>query len=225
MASEVNVDRLVKQTRQYEFADGLRDLQFALLFLAGGLIAWLATEPLWFAFVRGLAQTFGRWAAWASLLIVFLPALAALGMLGVMNLLRRRWLWRVSGVVKPSRLIVPRRVSVISVAIMLGSIALGFALRQFGWADDGFVLRMLWAGTGWSFGYTLIALGQSIDLARYIRLGAVGALASTALLFAPLTFGQAALALGLLWGVLLSVSGMTTLRTMLRSARDAHHAE
>jgi len=151
---DVDVDKLIRQTRQYEFADGLRDLQLAVSLSLGGVICWLVLEPVWITFLFNLVKVYGRWVAWASLLLVFLPGLATWGMLGMMNYVRRRWLWRESGMVKPSRWMVSRRVTA---------------------------------------------------------------------LFLPLTFGQAALAFALWWGVALVVSGIVVLRRALPSGREVNH--
>jgi len=214
-----DVDKLIRQTRQYEFSDGLRDLQMAVLLGIGGMTVWLSLEPMWMTFVGNMVKVFGRWAAWVNMLPVFLAPLAVLGTLGLMNTLRRRWLWRESGMVKSSRWIVPRRVNVLSAVVLLAGLALGFGLRYLGQVDDSFVLRMLWAATGWAFGYTLVGVGRHISLSRYIWLGVVGGLISTVVLFLPLTFGQTSLIFGSAWCLLLATSGIVTLRRALLSVR------
>jgi hypothetical protein len=222
MMAQPDVDKLIRQTRQYEYSDGLRDLQMAVLLGLGGIAVWLTLEPTWMTFIANLVKVLGRWAAWINMLPVILAPLATWGMLRLMNFLRQRWLWRESGMVKPSRWVVPRGVSVLSAVILLGGIALGFGLYLQGRADDVFVLRMLWAATGWSLGYTLIGVGRHIDLARYVRLGVIGGLASTLLLFLPLTFGQTALVFGLSWCLLLAVSGTVALRREFHSVQRDH---
>jgi hypothetical protein len=137
-----------------------------------------------------------------------------------MSVLRKRWLWRQSGVVNASRWLVPRRVNVLSMVILLGGIALGLGLRFLGWVDEAFVLRMFWAATGWAFGYTLLAMGRLLDLPRYRRLGWLGGLLSTPMLFLPLGFTQAAVVFGLLWGVLLGISGVVTLLGAFAAVRE-----
>jgi len=221
MMSEPDVNQLIQKTRRYEFADGLRDLQLAVLLGLGGASAWLAFEPGWMAFIGNLAKTYGRWAAWVGMLPMVLVLLAVWGMLPLMNILRKRWLWRESGMVKPSRWAVPRRVNVLTAVIMVGGMGVSLGLRALGWADDAFVLRMIWAATGWGFGYTLFAMGRQLDLPRYRWLGAIGGFISTVLLFLPLRFGQSSLAFGLLWCVLLVVSGVLALRHASSAAKKA----
>jgi hypothetical protein len=219
MTAQPDVDKLIRQTRQYEFSDGLRDLQLALLLGLGGVAVWLSLEPRWLIFVATVAKTFGRWAAWINMLPLVAALGAVLGMLWLMDFVRRRWLWRESGMVKSSRWVVPRGVNVASAVVLVGGIAVGLGLRYIGWVDDAFVLRMLWAATGWSFGYTLIGMGHHLGLSRYVWLGAVGGIVSTATLFLPLTFGLVALAFGLGWSIILGVSGAVALRRAFRSAQ------
>jgi hypothetical protein len=207
-----DVDRLIRETRRYEFNDGLRDLQLALLFGLGGVTVWLVLEPAWMGFVGRMAATYGRWAAWIGMVPTVISVLVVLGALRVMNVVRRRWLWRESGMVSPARWAVPRRINVLSAAILLAGVAVGFGLMLLGAVDQTFLLRMLWAATGWGFGYTLVAMGRILDLARYVRLGWVGGVLSTGILLLALPFGQLSLAFGVLWFVLLGGSGLLTLR-------------
>jgi hypothetical protein len=216
MAALPDVDQLIRQTHQYEFSDGLRDLQMAVFFILSSLAVWLSFEPMWLTFIGTLVKTFGRWAVWFSMAPTVLSVAAVWGMLGLMKVLRQRWLWRESGMVTSTRWVVPRSVNILSAVIMIGGIAAGFGLRYLGWVNDAFALRMLWAATGWSFGYTLIGVGRHIGLERYVRLGAVGGLASTIMLFLPFTFSQVSLVFGLGWSLLLIVSGVVALQHALR---------
>jgi hypothetical protein len=222
MMAQSDVDKLIRQTRQYEFSDGLRDLQMAMYFAVSGVTLWLILEPIWMTLVANMVKMFGRWAALVKMLPVILAPLTVWGMLRLMDYLRQRWLWRESGMVKSSFWLIPRRVNVLSVVIFLGGIAIGVGLRIFGRVDDAFILRILWAATGWGFGYALIGTGHHIGLPRYVWLGAVGGIASTSLLFLPFTFGQTSLVFGLFWSLMLIVSGAVTLRRVLLSIRGNH---
>lgn len=214
-----DVNQLIKKTRQYEFSDGLRDVQLAILLGFGGVTAWLSFQPFWISVIGYFVKTFGRWAAWIGMLPMVLVLLAVWGMLALMKHLRQRWLWRESGMVKASRWMVPRRVNVISFFILLGGLGVGLGLRWMGWVNDSFVLRMLWTATGWSFGYTLIGVGSDIGLPRYLWLGAIGGLISTPILFLSLNFGQSCLVFGLTWFILLMASGIITLRGAILTAK------
>jgi len=198
MMSHLDINQLIQKTRRYEFSDGLRDMQLAILFGFGGLGVWLAFEPFWMEIIGNAVKTFGRWAVWIGMLPVILTILAVWGMLWIMNYLRRRWLWRESGMVQASRWVVPTRVNVISFLIILGGLVVGLAFRFVGWAGDAFVLRMLWGATGWGFGYTLAEVGRDIGLRRYIWIGVAGGLLSSVILFLPLNFGKSSLMFGLI---------------------------
>jgi hypothetical protein len=212
VSEQPDLDRLILETRRYEFSDGLRDLQLALLLSLGGLAAWLAFEPAWMAFIMRTAARYGRWAAWVGMVPVLLAPLAALAMLRLMAGARRRWLWRHTGMVSPSRWAVPRKVNVLAAAILLGGLALGLGLLKLGLVDSSFLLRMLWAATGWSFGFTLVAMGRNLNLPRYRWIGLAGGVLSTGLLVLPMAFAQAALVFGLGWAGLLAGSGLVSLR-------------
>jgi len=219
MMSQTDMDKLIRQTRQYEFSDGLRDLQLAVLFAVGGMTVWLSLEPVWMSFIVTMVNKLGRWAVWLGMLPALLMPLAVLGMLGLMNHLRRRWLWRESGEVKPSRFAVPRGVNVLAAVIFVGGLAVSLWLRFTGRAGDVLVLRMLWAATGWSFGYTLVGVGRHIGFSHYVGLGTAGGLLSTALLVLPLTFGQSALVFGIVWSLILAVSGVAGLRRAVSASK------
>ena len=98
--------------------------------------------------------------------------------------------------------------NLISAALLIGGVAIGVLLHAQGVVDDGFALRMLWAATGWSFGYTLYGVGREIGLSRYVWVGLTGGVASSLILILPVSFSQAVLALGLGWSALLATSGV-----------------
>ena len=221
MMSQPDLEQLIKKTRQYEFSDGLRDLQLAIFVGFGGVTAWLSFEPFWITVIGRTANTFGRWAAWIGMLPIVLLIAAVWGMLWLMEQFRKRWLWRETGMVKASKWIVSRRVNVISFIILLAGIGISLWLQHIGWVNSAFVLRMIWTATGWSFGYTLAGMGQEIGLPRYIKVGVAGGVLSTIILFLPLSFGQSSLAFGLIWFALLLTSGIVTLRSSLLAVKKA----
>jgi len=228
MTTQPDIDALIRKTRQYEFVDGLRDLQMAAIMALLGAFAWfsltLAGMHWYVQLILYLKDTFGSWARWINGLVYLLILFAVLGgSLWIMRVVRRKWLWRESGWVKPVRWQVPRRITVLSAVIMLGGVVLGLILLSTGKVDKSFVLRMLWTATGWGFGYTLIGMGREIGLRRYIWLGANGGLASTILLFLPLTFGQTAIVLNGAWALALGISGVIVLHRASTAIRQANH--
>jgi hypothetical protein len=126
--------------------------------------------------------------------------------------------------VSPARWGVPRQINVLSAAILVAGVAVGFGLMLAGAVDQSFALRMLWTATGWSYGYTLVAMGRYLDLPRYVRLGWVGAVLSTGMLLLALPFGRASLAFGILWFVLLGGSGLLTLRRAAQALAERQPA-
>jgi hypothetical protein len=222
MTIQTDIEDLIQETKRYEFVDGLRDLQLAVLMAFFGAFAWLSLTLIgmrWYVqWILKLAETFGRWAALISGLLYILMLLVLLGgTLWVMRFLRRRWLWRESGWVKPLPWQVPRKVNILSAAILLAGIGLAVGLLITGKVDESFVLQMFWAATGWAFGFTLVGVGRELGLKRYLWLGSVGGIASTVVLFLPLDFGQTAIVLYGAWALALGISGAITLRRALVS--------
>jgi hypothetical protein len=139
----------------------------------------------------------------------------------VINIVRKRWLWRKSGMVKSNRIVLPRRATVISVVIVLVGLGIAYALMKVGLVDDQFALKALFSVSGVSFGYTMIELGKYVDLARYTRIGWVGGGLSLLPLLVPLSIGQTGLLLGILWAVALVANGVSPLLNSIRAAREA----
>jgi hypothetical protein len=217
LSSHANVEHLIRQTKQYEFADGLRDLQLAIILTTLGITSWLILDLVYLPFLAVLMQAFGKQAIWLSLLLLIIPILVAWGTNGAMNYCRRRWLWRNSGMVKPLAQLVPLWATVLGVVIYLASVVLALGLHFAAQADSLFVLQMLVVAAGWSTGVILVGLGYAIGLPRYIWLGLLGGGASTFLFMLPLTFGQTALVCGLSWGLMFAASGTVLLRHTLLS--------
>ncbi len=217
MTFQSKAEDLIRQTQQYEFTDGLRDLQMAIILATYGIILWLILDLVYLPFVVELMKAFGKWAIWLSLLLLVIPILVAWGTTGAMNYFRRRWLWRNSGMVKPLSQLIPLWAIVLGVVIYLVSVMLALRLHFAAQADILFALQMLVVATGWSTGVILVGLGHTIGLPHYIWLGVIGGLASTFLFILPLTFGQTALVFGLSWGLIFAVSGIILLRHTLLS--------
>jgi hypothetical protein len=213
---------LIRQTQQYEFADGLRDLQMAIILATLGITSWLTLDLVYLPLVGELMKLFGRQAVWLSLLPPIIPVLVAWGAIGVINYLRRRWFWRESGMVKSLSQLVPRWAIMLGVAIYLVSVMFALGLHFTGRADTLFALQMLVVAAGWSTGVILVGFGQSIGLPRYIWFGVIGGLASTFLLILPLTFGQTALVFGLCWGLMFAISGIVLLRYTVLSSQGVN---
>ncbi len=218
MISRTNAEELIRQTKRYEFSDGLRDLQLAMVLSILGVILWLTFDLVYARTLVRLMYTLGAWVGWLSILmIIVLPVLVSLFVRKLTTCVRRRWLWRESGMVESLPWLVPRWVTVLAVSLYLTCVVFSLWLYSIGQVDTTFVLYMLVVAAGWSTGVTLVGLGLTIGLPRYIWLGVIGGLGLTSLLFLPLTFGQAALVFGLSWGFTFAVSGTIALRRKIFS--------
>lgn len=225
MSTLPDVKKLMQQTQRYEFSDGMRDLQLAIMMAAFGLVTWFVFDHgrTWLVWTVELAERFGVVGRWVPLLITLIPALLTLALLLVLRRIRRRWLWRSSGYVKPGRWIVPRRVTLISFGIILAATAIGILLQRTLPEDELFLLRVILIASGWSFGYTLVEMGRRLSIPRYLWVGTLGSVATTPALTLPLTVGQTALACGLIWGALLTVSSVQPLRAAMQAAGETRH--
>jgi hypothetical protein len=213
MSDHLNPENIILKTKQYEFADGLREVQLGLTFVLMGIIwAWFLFNPSWIGFYIKLGQHYGAWASWiANLLLFSIPALAALGLQRLMEYVRRRWLWRQSGMIKSSRIMVPTAITLLSGIVFIVVLITGLVLQPLLQTGDFYVWSLIMLAAGWSFGATLIGLGVRVKVFRYVLLGILVALASPAALMYQSSLTQPALLFSV-WGAFLLVSGLIVLK-------------
>jgi hypothetical protein len=224
METQTSIDKLILKTRQYEFADGLRDIQIGLIVSFMGIVTWLVINPLWITFIIELKVNVGRWAMVAATLMLFgFLAGVAFGLQYLMNYLRQGWFWRESGMVKASRRVASSRTQLIAGGIFIIGLVTGLGLWPLVGGDEWYIARILYSAMGWGYGAFFIIFGRDIELPRYIWLGLIGGLASTLILFFPLDLGQSGMAFGVGWGVLLSSSGIVVLRRAWASLQETDH--
>ena len=224
MISKVDPDGLIRKTKRYEFIDGFRDIQIGLLFALMGVIGWVELHPVWIKIVFGLTGQVGKWATPIVLLMLFGPLFAAiLGVQLLMNAVRRRWLWSESGIVKPARILVSKRTNLMAVLVFMIVFVIGIFLYPQEGNDPWFVLRVIFASTGWASGVVMLFHGKDIKLPRYIWLGVIGGVISTVQMFVRLDYGQSWLLFGSSWGALLIGSGFIALYNAWSKAKwDTH---
>jgi len=150
--------------------------------------------------------------------------LIAIGFLQLMKILRRKWLWRQSGMVKSARWVVPRKVSFISVIIFVAGLVLGIVYQKVTGEETLFLMRLLYAMAGVSFAYAQIAMGKILQLNRYILIGVVGGALSVLSLGLPLTPGVYCLVLFSCWFLLLMISGVLTMLKSVQNMKSDTHA-
>ncbi len=193
-----DVEKIIRQTQRYEFADGLRDIQIGLMFMTYGFVGWLIFEPAWIGFIYRLKLNFGAWAMWVAILLL---------------LILRRWspTWCAGGPRSShTAVMAPERVRQ---TFPLGHAPPGQLDRhrpffaglgnQPGIKKSSLAGKMKWSGrliwvaTGLATGYTFIHFGRYLGLRHYVWVGILGRLVPLCCNCWPLTFGQSFL--GLRW--------------------------
>jgi hypothetical protein len=226
MFKKVDTKKIILKTKQYEFADGLRDIQLGIvLIMMGGVWFWLMYQPSWMMFMIQVGRDYGRWAVLVAFLLVYcIPIVAALGMQRVMENIRGRWLWRESGMVKSSRILVPRHINILAVVIFISALLLGLRFQSLLETGDFYLMSLIMVAIGWSFGFTLVGLGVNLKLRRYVIMGVVGGVASTALFLYQSSLTGAGLLSFLGWGLILLISGLVVLKRVWPEIREGSHA-
>jgi hypothetical protein len=222
MVAGQDIDKIIKKTQRYEFLDGLREIQLGVYMALLGLTNWIIFQPFWVRFYLWLLDRTDRFTSiLAAILLLAIPVLAALGVQQVMYAVRKRWLWQESGMVKPLRVVVPRWITIVSVLVLFAGLGLGLLLQPL-FPNQFFIWGVLWGSTGVSFGFLLAALGQHLQLKRYVWVGILGGVGSVAMFVLPLSLGNSVLVLGLGWAVLLIGSGLLALRKTWPQMRAAN---
>jgi hypothetical protein len=226
MIEQVDPREIILKTKQYEFADGLRDIQIGVTLIMMGVVwFWMMYEPAWLKFMIQLGHDYGKWASTIAFLLVYcIPVVAALGLQRIMESVRKRWLWRESGMVKASRLIVPTYINIIAVVILIGVLALGLKFQSSLKTGDFYLMSLLIVAVSWSFGVTLVGVGINLKVPRYVVVGVIGGLASTASFLYQTSFGGPGLLSFLGWGVLLITSGLIVLVQVWPEVKGERHA-
>jgi hypothetical protein len=159
------------------------------------------------------------------ILFLLLPIILIIAFLRLMGYVRRRWLWKDSGFVRPSRWAIPRRTAVISAVAFGLLLAAGLGVDWLVSLDEYFPWRMLWTAVSWATAITFIGIGRHLGLVRYVWLGVAGGLAATPLLFIKLPFELTMLLACLIWGLILIVSGVVVMRSGFKKASVEENRE
>ena len=212
MNNETLIEQKILETKRYEFNDGLRDIQIGIYLMWLGVVQWMIFEPGWWRLLFNIRETTGKITMMAaSFFVILIPALFAWGFLRLMETIRRRWLWRDSGVVKTSRWVMPRWATIFSGVVMLGSLGLGLLFRDALAVDEFYVWRLLFAAAGLAFAVSLVAMGAHLELKRYYFIGLIGGLVSALSLLFVFTPGLSSLLFFGVWSLLMYISGCIAL--------------
>lgn len=221
----VTIQQWQRKTERTEFIDGVRDFHTALHWLMPGLIFWIGFDlsGVWSPIVNDLKQLMGDGIATIVILFVtfVVPLLISFGVMRWMNeVLRRRWLWRESGLIKPKSWVVPRAFILGSLALSMGIFLIGGLLaiqtQDLRWFFWGLLI-----GCGWSQSVFFIILGRRLQLPRYQVLAVIGAVASPFILLLPLTTGLMGFVFSLFWALLFITSGILGVRETVQMQRIA----
>lgn len=216
----ITVRQLQRQTRRFEFADGVRDFHTALWILILSIFSWLVWDlpAAWLPPVMELIRAQGRLFVGILFFVVAfaVPYVITEYSLRLLNeVVRRRWLWRKVGAVKPQKWIVSRRTLFAAFALMIITFLVG-ALIAVRVGDGWLILRALYLGMGWEFALMYFMVGRELDIDRYRWVALVGTVLTSVIAFAPLSVGLISLGVGGVWAALLTASGLYALRQMAR---------
>lgn len=213
------ITALQRNTVRYEFADGVRDFQNALWLLMMGFGVWVVADftSVWLPFARSQTVSF-------VFLTVAIPIGVMQGSLVLMNeYLRRRWLWRETGFIKPKSWLVPRHVLFTAYGIILGVTLVGM-WAAFQLNEAWLIVRSVFIATGFGMAYIQYTIGRRLHFTRYKLVAAVGAVGTPLIALLPLTTGLAALLLSLFWAGLFIVSGLYGLRQVSHQQNESADA-
>jgi MFS family permease len=220
MENVSDFDQLTKATRRREFDDGLMDYVFGGTFLLIGIIGWFFFSSFglrWF--VGSLLQN--REITIIALIAIFaLFILLIMGARRVIENIRRQTLWKNQGFVKSLRWQVSWQTNAAAVIVFVAMIVVAVWLMSQGYVNQEFVLRTLVSSSGIATGIVFFGMGKELDLQRYRWIGAVGGILSTVMIFVPISFSIAWLVLGIIWMVVLTVSGSWALRKSILELRE-----
>ena len=224
MENVTDFDQLTKATRRREFDDGLMDYVFGGTFLLIGILGWFFFSSFglrWF--IVSVLQS-------REITIIALIAIFAFFILlilgarrGIENI-RRQTFWKNQGFVKSLRWQVSWQTNALAVIVFLTMIVAAVWLMSQGYVDQEFVLRTLVSSSGIATGIVFLGMGKELDLQRYKWIGAVGVILSTVIIIVPISFSIAWLVLGIIWMVVLTVSGSWALRKSIVELRE-HDSE
>ncbi len=223
MDKKLDFEGLTRQTRRFDFEDGLTDLQVSALFLVMSLGAafFFSTAGLtWFTKALILQREITL-VALAGIFGCFI--LGAFGSRRLIARVRREYFWKDRGEIVPLPVQVDKWVTVLSAAVFLILMIFGLWALLRGGSDDQAILRLLVAASGVATGIIYLGMGRSIRLNRYLPVGIVGGLLSGVLFFIPLTWSESWLGLGAIWTTVLLISGLSALRRTRLSMAEANH--
>ncbi len=224
----INVSQLQQRTQGYEFADGIRELQFAFWVLVTGFYGWVVWD------MPAMWQPFAEWVRAQNVVVMILVTfvlpigvplvISQVGLKWANEYLRRRWLWRNTGFIKPKSWIMPRRTLFVSFAMMFAVFIAGIWLAIH-LKDFTFIIRGVYVSASVANAYMSLMIAMQFRIPRYRIIAVVGLLITLILALLPLRAGLFVLVISGFWGGMLIVSGLYAMRQMAlqqKATADAH---
>jgi hypothetical protein len=224
----MDVKTLQRNTLRYEFSDGMRDFQSALWLMIVGVGIWITcdVQSLWLAPMQQLRASVGDVLATIIIFgVEFALALAfTKGSLSLINgYIRRRWLWRETGMIVAKAWSISRFSVFVGFVIIMVTFWVGFVLAQR--TGDGWsMLRALLLGTVFGMGYIYITLANRLQWVRYRVLALIGVVGSFGITLLPISFGLMGLLACMLWALLLIGNGVYALSQFLSMRQEMSDA-
>ncbi|KAA3644680.1 MAG: hypothetical protein DWQ07_14805 [Chloroflexi bacterium] len=218
-----DAEELILKTRQYEFVDGLRDIQLGISFFVMGIFWYaLALNPrIWIFILQLEVDKWIRTIAFS--LILGLPVLVILATLPLMKWVRKRWLWKQTGMVNASRMVVPSRYTLFAVLVFVATVAIGIWLIPVLQTGEFYMWNVILLATGWSFALTLVGMSNYVKIRRYMFIGILGGLVSPAILLFQSSMQAAGLIFLSGWGLLLLGSGIAVVSQAWPHSKEHSH--
>ena len=223
MNTHLDLDELTRRTRRREFDDGLMDFLIGGFILIGCLIVafiYSTSGMQWYAYYiirhRELAII-------GLITLIPIYVLIIEGAKRLIGRIRRTTFWRDSGFVTPLRLQVSWPINLLATAILLGVVIVSAALMYRGVIGPEALLRSVVSGTGMATGVVYFGMGVSLRLRRYQVVGTVCGLFSAGILLSSVSFAMSWVVFGIIWGLVLFISGFWALRLSILSFNAADH--
>jgi len=226
MENGKSLENLIRSTKQYEFKDGLREIQIGMYLFATTGILWLGFQPFWLRLILRIKEAGGADTYWLAILLTLVLPIVTIAVIQLLiRYIRSRFLWVETGEVKPSRRMIPFVDSLAAVLIMLAAVGAGVLLASRENQQAEVVWRWLWLGAGLGTAYPLFALGRRYGFARMKWEAIIGGFYSILLLLIPFsTFPGPALCFGVGWGLLLCTGGGLALYQAWQQKEAGSHA-
>jgi hypothetical protein len=219
MEKEYNLDELTRTTRKLEFDDGLVDLQNGLVFLLIGLLGALTMSTTGIElYMRGMLFN-PEITTIVLLALIPLFVLVTFGLRRLIKHYRRKVLWREMGVVEPFHWQVQTRFSLLAGLVWLVVVIAGWVLISIGPSEFDAGIRVFISASGVATGVIYFAMGRSLHIERYLWVGAVAGGFSGLIMLLPLKASAAWLVFGLIWVIMLGISGSLGLHSSLKRLR------